>query len=307
MSNERKKMLLVGDNPFHGISHLSQERARVRGDAMTHAEYAANLVMTSLENGANGFMFSVSEMTLSILRVIREMGGSKRLRLYGIVPYAFEYVRLATQIGTPGLAKKFMKQIAVSGNVRAIAMGLKGVIRTDPVALLKTYLIYEISRIRSSAGKQAYLSSILLHEVITDMALALNLDWLFRSYVDFMLDIGIKPGFNTRNFVYLVKKFREWGIDLRETLIATPFNKVGFQMNPSRADCERALKSVSELNVVAISILASGYLHPEEAIEYIATLPNMEGVSVGVSKEKHAIETFQLLKQKLGSCQQSSK
>jgi hypothetical protein len=300
MSNERKKMLLVGDNPFHGISHLSQERARVRGDAMTHAEYAANLVMTSLENGANGFMFSVSEMTLSILRVIREMGGSKRLRLYGIVPYASEYVRLATQIGTPGLAKKFMKQIAVSGNVRAIAMGLKGVIRTDPVALLKTYLIYEISRIRSSAGKQAYLSSILLHEVITDMALALNLDWLFRSYVGFMLDLGIKPGFNTRNFVYLVKKFREWGIDLRETIIATPFNKVGFQMNPSQIECEKALANLPETNTIAISILAAGYLKPPEAIGYIATLPNIKGVAVGVSKEQHARETFNLLKQKLG-------
>ena len=64
MNSEGKKMLLVGDNPFHGISHLSQERARVRGHAMTYPEYAANLVMTSLENGANGFMFSVSEMTL---------------------------------------------------------------------------------------------------------------------------------------------------------------------------------------------------------------------------------------------------
>ena len=146
MSNESEKMLLVGDNPFHGISHLSQERARVRGDAITHAEHAAKLVVTSFENGANGFMFSVSEITLSILRMIRETGGSERLRLYAIVPYAYEYVRLVTQIGVLGLAKNFAKQIAVSGNVRAIAMGLKGVIRVDPVALMKTYLIYEIGR-----------------------------------------------------------------------------------------------------------------------------------------------------------------
>jgi len=67
MSNERKKILLVGDNPFHGISHLSQERARVRGDPIGHAEYDAELVMTSIENGADGFMFSVSETTLAIL------------------------------------------------------------------------------------------------------------------------------------------------------------------------------------------------------------------------------------------------
>lgn len=299
MGNERKKMLLVGDNPFHGISHLSQERGRVRGDAMTHPEYAANLVMVSLENGANGFMFSVSDLTLSILRIIREMRGDKHLRLYAIVPYVFEYVRLATQIGIPGLTKKFAKQVVVSRNVRAIANGLKGVIRTDPITLMKTYLIYEISRIKSSAGKQANLDSVLLHEIITDMALALNLDWLFKSYVDFLLGLGIKPGFNTRNFAYLVNKFREWGIDLRKIIIATPFNKIGFQMNPSKTECEKDLANIYEPNTIAISILAAGYLKPPEAIDYIATLPNIKGVAVGVSKERHARETFKLLKENL--------
>jgi len=299
MSNESKKMLLVGDNPFHGISHLSQERARVRGDAITHAEYAAKLVMTSLENGANGFMFSVSDTTLSILRKIRETGGSERLRLYALVPYAYEYVRLVTQIGVLGLAKKFAKQIAFSGNVRAIAMGLKGVIRTDPVALMKTYLIYEISKIKSSAGKQANLDCVLLHEIITDMALALDLDWLFKAYVDFMLELGIQPGFETRNFAYLVNKFRDWSMDFSKIIIATPFNKVGFQMNPSRTECEKALACLPEPNIIAMGILAAGYLKPPEAIKYIRSLSNLKGIVVGVSKEQHARETFKLLKENL--------
>ena len=299
MSDGEKRLLLVGDNPFHGISHLSQERARVRGEKVTHAEHAAELVVTSLENGANGFMFSVSDMTLSVLRVIRETGRRGRLRLHALVPYAYEYVRLATQIGVSGLARRFVKQIAVSGNVRAIAMSLKGVMRTDPMALLKSYLVYEISRIKSSAGKQADLESVLLHEVITDMALALNLDWLFKSYVDFMLEQGIKPGFETRNFAYLVSKFGNWGMDFRETIIAAPFNKVGFQMNPSKTECENALASISEPNTIAMSILAAGYLGPSEAINYVANLPNLKGIAVGVSKERHARETFKLLKENL--------
>jgi hypothetical protein len=305
MSCRKEIVLLVGDNPFHGISHLSQERARGRGNEATSPEKAARLVMTSIENGADGFMFSVSDLTLAILRRIREEGKAGGLELYAIVPYAFEYVRAAAQTGMSGLAKRLAKQIVFSGDVRAIWAGLEAAITADSAALLRTYLSYEISRIKSAA-KQSKLASVLLHEVITDMGLALNLRWLFESYLEFMVKQGVKPGFNTRNFPYLVRRFKEWDIDLGQTLIATPFNKVGFQMNPSRADCERALNSVSELNVVAISILASGYLHPQEAIEYIATLPKIEGVSVGVSKEKHALETFQLLKQKLASSQQSS-
>ena len=300
MSDRGKKTLLVGDNPFHGISHLSQERGRVRGDASTYPEYAANLVITSLENGADGFMFSVSDTTLSILRVIREREEGERLSLYAIVPYAYEYVRLAAQVGgILGLVKKFAKEIAVSGNLKAVTLGLKGVMRADPVSLMKTYLTYEISRIKSSAGKQAGLSSVLLHQAITDMALALELDWLFKSYVDFMLKLGVTPGFNTGNFAYLVNKFREWNIDLREITIAAPFNKVGFQMNPSRRECEKALAGNTEPILIAISILAAGYLNPLEAIDYIAALPNIKGVAVGVSKEKHARETFKLLNEKL--------
>jgi hypothetical protein len=300
MSNKRKKMLLVGDNPFHGISHLSQERARVRANELTYPEYAAKLVTTSLENGANGFMFSVSEVTLSILRIIREKWESKHLRLYALAPYAYEYVRLATQVGgIPGLAKKLAKTMVVSGNVRAIATGLKGVIRTDPVALMKTYLIYEVSRIKSSAGRQGSLGSVFFHEIITDMALALDLDWFFKSYVGFMLRLGIKPGFETRNFAYLVDRFREWGIDLGEIIIATPFNKVGFQMNPSRIECEKALENLPRPGVIAMSILAAGYLKPPEAIGYIRSLPNLVGVVVGVSKEQHARETFKLLEEGL--------
>jgi hypothetical protein len=297
--NSKEKALLVGDNPFHGISHLSQERARIR-DESAHTQDAAYLVMTALENGANGFMFSVSQTTLSVLRVIREQGKIEHLGLYAIIPYAFEYVRLATQLGgITGLAKKFAKEIVASRNISALATGLKGIVRADPTSLMKTYLKYEISRIKSAAGKRVNLHSILLHEVVTDMILALDLDWFFESYTDFLSKHGITPGFNTGNFVYLVNRLSEWNIDLNNVTIAAPFNKVGFQMTPSKSACEETLAKMPESNVIAISILAAGYLPPSEAIDYVATLPNIKGVAVGVSKEKHAHEIFRLLKEKL--------
>jgi hypothetical protein len=299
MTDMNKKMLLVGDNPFHGISHLSQERARSREDPITDEEYAAKLVVTAARNGANGFMFSVSEQTLSIIRRIHEMGEIGQLRLYALVPYAYEYVRAATQLGgISGLAKKIGKQVLVSGNLGAIAMGLKGIIKADLAELMKMYLSYELSRIKSSAGRNAGLDCVLLHEIITDMGLGLNLDWLFKIYVDFMLKLEIKPGFETRNFVYLTKKFREWIMDFEDIVIAAPFNKVGFQMNPSKTECEKALASLPGPNLIAMSILAAGYLKPPEAVNYIQSLPNLGGTVVGVSKEVHACETFNLLRER---------
>lgn len=300
MNSRNEKVLLVGDNPFHNISHLSQERSRARSGAVSSPEHAADLILVSLENGANGFMFSVSETTLSILRTIREKGKIEDLELYPIVPYAYEYVRLATQVGgVPGLAKSFAKQLVLSRNIRSLILGFEGLIKTDLAVLMEAYLAYELSRIKSSGSNQANIRSLLLHQVITDMALALNLKWLFKSYVNFLLKRNIIPGFNTGNFAYLVNKFVDWDMDLCKISVATPFNKVGFQMCPSKEECEKALESFHEPAVIGISILAAGYLKLPEAIDYVAALPNIKGVAVGVSKESHARETFRLLRERL--------
>lgn len=292
--NKQSLNLLVGDNAFHGISHLSQKRARNRSTEkdLSSTEYAAHLVKLALQNGATGFMFSVSETTLSILKHLDE----EKPELYAIVPYAYEYVRLATQVGgVAGLAKQISKQIMLSRNIFNVAPNLMGIIRAKPSAFLKTYLTYEISRIKSAMSKDANLKAVLLHETITDMALALNLDWFFKSYIDFFSKSKIKPGLETRNFPFLIQKLKDWNINMGKIVITASFNKAGFQMNPSRTDCERALEQASEAEVIAMSTLAAGYLKPSEAIPYLKTLPGITHVVVGVSKEYHAIETFSQL------------
>ena len=299
MNKPNEKLLLVGDNPFHNISHLSQERARTRTEDPSDPTYAASLIATSLENSANGFTFSISETTLSILTELETQNILDGLHLYPIVPYAFEYVRLATQLGgISGLVKKLGVDLVKSKNMKAIGFGLRGTLTADPVLMMKTYLAYEISRVKSVTRK-ALLDSVLLHQLITDMALALNLDWVFKEYVNFMSKQKITPGFNTGNFPFLVNKFNEWNIDMRKIVVAAPFNKVGFQMTPSIEECESALKIMPEPAVIAISILAAGYIPPKEAADYLATLPNIKGIAVGVSKEKHAKETFKLFKESL--------
>jgi hypothetical protein len=299
MNNKAPRILLVGDNPFHGISHLSQERARSRSSAIDSIEGKADVVLTALESGADGFMFSVSDTTLSILRNLRKRKSVNGVKLYPIVPYAFEYVRVATQTGTPGLANRFAKQIAFSGDIRALFGGLAAVLKMSPSGLVNTYLSYEISRIKSAVESKKNLASVFLHEVITDMGLALNLEWLFNTYRNFLSERGVVPGFHTRNFPYLVKKFNEWGLDLDHTVITTPFNKAGFQMNPSREECERTLDNLSSPIVLAISVLASGYINPSESLDYIVNLRNLKGVVAGVSTEKQAHETFKLFKERL--------
>jgi len=295
-----KKLLLVGDNPFHGISHLSQEHAAERGRDVMNPEFAAGLVTLAMDNGADGFMFSVSETTLAVLKMAARANKREGMRLYAIAPYAYEFVRAAVLAGgVVGLAKHVGKQIVLSGNVSAMIYGLRGVAFTDPSQLIKGYLSYETSRIRAAAGGKCVLASVMLHELVTDMALALDMKWMVEAHIEFMRGRRIKPGFETRNLPYLVKKFEDWGIDFKHVAIAAPFNPVGFQMCPSREACEEALGRIPETEVIAFSILAAGYAKPSEAASYIAGLSSVSGVAVGVSKEHHAREAFTLLRNTL--------
>jgi hypothetical protein len=297
---ENKRVLLVGDNPFLGISHLSQERAIARGKNLTDPAYAADLVKTALENGADGFMFSVSNVALSILRKIHSENKSNNMQLYAIAPYVFEFVRMAvTEGGIPGLAKKVGREVIISANFRAIFQGTRGVIANDPASLLKAYLLFEESRIRSAAGKNAFLKSIFLHEVVTDVAVSLKMEWLFRAHIEAMESRGIKPGFHTHALPYLINRLNEWKIDPGKLAITTQFNSLGFGMCPSREECEEALKSIPETEVIAYGILASGYLKIPEAARYVTSLPRIKGVAIGVSKENQALESFKVMRESL--------
>jgi len=291
-----KLNLLVGDNPFHGISHLSQERARARTIEHTRSlsDYAANLVRLSLENGANGFLCSIDEITLSVIEKLSNNFPGK-VQLYTIAPYAYEYVRKSTQTGgVTGLAASMAKSMIFSKNIKVIASNLSGLARFELAALLEAYVAYELSRIKAVSGKNIRLISFMLHEIITDMMLALNMEHLCKIYIEFLEKNNVRPGFETRNFPYLVDKFSQWGIDFGRLTVTTSFNKVGFQMCPSQSECEAALKKAKAAEIIAMSVLAAGYLKPADAFGYVMGLDGISGLVIGVSNEYQAKETFRL-------------
>ncbi|MDH2902237.1 MAG: hypothetical protein PXY39_14840 [archaeon] len=294
-------MILVGDNPFHGISHLSQERVKLRGTKVTQAVFASGLVVESLNSGADGFMFSVDETTLSILKNARDHILENNARLAPIVPYAYGYVRQMVQSGgMAGLLKDFLKNVLSSVNFSAGFAASRAVASNDPFSLLKAYLLYEISRVESAIGTRKNVYSFFLHEIVTDMAIALDLKKIMQFYVSLMIDQNIIPGFETRNFPLLVKKFKEWGFRMDEIAIVAPFNSVGFQMSPSQQQCEKALSDMPRSNTIAMSIMAAGYLGLDEALDYVLTLPNLKGVVLGVSSELQAQESFSTIKRRFG-------
>jgi hypothetical protein len=134
------------------------------------------------------------------------------------------------------------------------------------------------------------IKAVFLHNLLTDLASGLDLRSIFELYIDEMTShFKTRAAFATMNLPLLVERFREWGIE--KPLIMANVNKVGFAMNPSREACERCLAE-NDIDVVAMESLASGYLKPDEAYEYIGRYPRVVSVAVGVSTREHAAETY---------------
>jgi hypothetical protein len=291
------KHLLIGDNSFIGVNHLSQSKARETISELTISKMA-DVVNEAILNGAEGFAFSTHPTNEKILRTLREKNLPKQpFNIYPLLPYAEGYVRLANQVGMGGIFQHFISDLSLIGKVKMLLKGGISALTFDPIRFLKFYVDVEVDRYLRIKPKNAVLGSVLLHEVVTDLALAFGLTDLLSEYDKHIRRrYNVKPGYATRNFARFVKFFRESNLPLENIIIMAPFNKIGFQMPPSREECEKALSSLRMPDVLAVSLLAGGLLTLDDATEYLQSLPNLSGAVVGVSSIQHAQATFQKLR-----------
>jgi hypothetical protein len=289
--------LLIGDNTFIGVSHLSQERARDRTDKLS-VESIVEVICSALASGATGYSFSTHPTNSQILSAL---GASSKVPgqfdLYPVVPYAEGYVRLANEVGMSGLVNEILSRLSLGDKAKLLLEGGFAAIKLDPVRMLMTYLDAELKGYIGTKPKNAALQSVLLHEVVTDLCIGFQEAHLLNQFAQHVREnYRVRPGFVTYNLPRFVKLFEQAGLSLREVVIMTPFNGLGYQMSPSREACEVCLSNLREGHVIAMSALAGGFLTLDQAIDYIRTLPRLSGIAVGVSSKEHAHDTFTKLR-----------
>jgi len=279
------------------VSHLSQERARDRTDKL-NVESIVEVICSALASGATGYTFSTHPMNSQILDALANSGKVLgQLDLYPVLPYAEGYVRLANEKGMTGLVNEVLSRLSMSDRAKVLVEGGLSALRLDPAGMLRTYVDVELKGYLNTKPKNATLQSVMLHEVITDLCLGLQETDLLGLFAQHIQDTyGAKPGFVTYNLARFVRLFEEAGVSLKDVVIMTPFNSLGFQMSPGRAPSEACLSGCSGANVIAMSIMAGGYLTLDQAVDYLRTLPNLAGIAVGASSKQHAEETFAKLR-----------
>ena len=245
--------------------------------------------------GATGFTFSADPTNFQILNGLASSDQIKEdFAVYPVLPYAARYVRVVNEKGVTGLLNDVLSRLSAMEKARLLVQSGISTLTFDPLGLMRAYMDSELSQIPQNTK----IHSVLLHEVITDLAVSFGSTEIIQQFTQHIKNKWHAiPGFVTRNFPKFVDLCHKMNQSLSDILIMTPFNSIGFQMNPSRESCEACLSGMSDGNVIAMSILASGYLSLYDAVTYIRHSSRISGVAVGVSSLDHAEDTFRKLQE----------
>jgi len=259
--------ILLGDNPFIGVSHLSQEKARLELSEVSKLEAKVEVLKAGLEGGVTGFTFSTHQSNLELLEYMREICPEvlEKLSYYILIPYAQGYVRKANVYGTVGLAKTIIRSILFNHPLDIVSF----VITFNPSRVASLFIGTEVGPYLRILPRER-IKAILLHEILTELIMAYDLVELLRElkrYVERKL--GVDFGLETRNIGQLEKILERCGVEVK--YVMTPMNPLGYQMSPSREKAERAIQELAErgAKIIAINILASGAVTLEEACKYL--------------------------------------
>ena len=277
--------IIFGDNQFFGVNHMSEQTAIKQAQRFRTSEDIYRTLEYVNEIGIKSFMFTTHSQLEPVLEMINNNSKFDDFKLYPCMPYAHKYADALVEHGPFEMINKF-----TPGN--KLASGLKGVgslITSNPIPIMKLLVDSEMKLLK---GKNV--QGIFLLNIVTDLLLGLEMyDILyeFSKYVE--KKYCVKAGFFTMNQVklhdVLVNK-----LGLKDPIIVSNINKLGFRMNPSKDEVEDVLALKSSYNI-AMSFLASGALGPKEASDYIESLNGVDSVLFGASSFAHIKQTKEIL------------
>ena len=286
------KEFLLGDNPFIGVSHLAQVKARESREL--GLENLVKVVIAAYESGATGFTFSTHLTNLKILKTLSDVRRDilNGMNFYPLVPYGMSYVRRSNKAGVPGLGLEVLRNALRS--IHRINMLAKACFEMDPSILLSIQLENDLRPYMKLLQRER-IKAALLHEVLTEVIVAHEAVELYDKICEYFKDVlGLSLGLETRNICKLREFIEEHFVEV--PYIMTPLNKLGYQMTPNKLEAEKCIHELSKKSrIIAINVLASGAITLNEAIDYLRKF-NIYGVAIGTSKMVRAKRNFATLR-----------
>lgn len=279
--------VILGDNQFFGVNHMSQDKGIATYEHFKDLKEIRRILKYSLDKGVKGVMFSTHPSIYEICNMIRgDEELRKHLNIYVNVPYIIKYVSMVTEMGMYETLKTVLKGGKRKG--KFLIKTCIDVLTLNHLGILKRLIDVELAPFYGLNIK-----AVFLHNALCDLMLGYDMKEVAVAFDQYIRSrYHAIPAYGTLNFSTFSKFLDECG--LKNSLIMTAVNKKGFLMNPSRDQVVEDIATSSH-TVLAMATLASGRIFPEEAYSYIGKTA-VRNVVVGLSSQKHADETFDIIK-----------
>lgn len=290
---EKIDKIVFGDNQFFGINHRSQEKAEELAKRFSDVKNILKVYDDAIDCGVNAIMLNSNQKAIEITDFFRENKAKYgNLTWYPSIPYPHKYADMVNELGMiPALKEALLKNNSGMGMLSMIGKGANVMFTKDAMKMLEMLIDVEYKMFKGLDVKVLFLQN-----VITDLLLGYGIKEVFEHYCEYIWKKHkVIPGFITLNMPYLKNKLEEWGID--QVCICSSINAAGFNMYPSKEEYERviAANDPSKYQLMAMNVLASGSITPQQSFDYVNNL-NIQSVVFGASSKEHIKSSFESLK-----------
>jgi hypothetical protein len=282
--------IIFGDNQFFGINHMSEEKAQALSEKFRDLKAIIDVIDIAYDCGINAFMLNTHDKTMDICNHFRKYPERySDLCLYPSMPYAHKYANAVAEKGIFGTLKDTILEDSSAKDIFGIlTKGGSFIFDRDMVKVMQILIDIEMKMFRDLNVKVIFLQNI-----VTDLLLGFGNREVFVEFASYIFEkYNVEPGFITMNMPRLVDFLLECGIE--NPIVCSAINCAGYFMNPNIEEYEKTIKE-RRFRGIAMSILASGAVSPDKAVDFVCRKLNIQSVVFGASRRQHIIETKQLI------------
>lgn len=278
--------VLFGDNQFFGINHMSEEKALAQAMKFQDINAIIEVIDAAYDAGIKVFMCTTHERIAEICDHVRANPAKYAdFQFYPCMPYAHKYANAVTEKGILETLRSFLPN---EGAIGALFGGAVSVARKDIDKLTSLLVDAEMKMFHGLKTPV-----IFLQNVVTDLVLGLGMNELFATFARHIQEeYQAEPGFITMNTPLLLDALEEVGVD--NPIVCSNINKIGFRMCGGIAAYEETM-ATRRFRPIAMSVLASGAIPAEEAIDYVCKQPKIESIVFGASSAANIRRTKNLI------------
>jgi len=277
--------IMFGDNQFFGVNHMSEEKARAQAMRFRDTQSIIDVLDVAYDLGIRTFMCTTHDRIAEVAaHTAAHPDRYQGFKYHPGMPYAHKY---ANMVGELGIVET-LKAVTPGGLVETLVRGAKSTMSRDVGQLMRTLVDAEMAPFAKVETPVVFLQN-----VVADLVLGLGMPQLlaeFESYVRERYDA--EAGFFTMNMPRMVEALVAEGV--KDPIICCNYNAAGFRMCGGIEAYDRALEA-HEFRCIAMSVLASGALRPEDAIKWVCDREQIVSIVFGASSRGNIAQTVDLI------------